>query len=185
MGSITLDVNEGKIYVDGELRGTNTSTGTLNKSSMPIIIGNISGGGTGDGQFDGSMDNLRIYNYALLESEIQELFNEKPDEETIIEESDKLISRDFYITQNFPNPFNPSTNFELYLKKPTYVKVMIFDVSGKMIKYLINNNMNAGKYRIIWDGRDKNGLLVAGGVYFYKLNINKKIIQVNKIILLR
>ncbi|GAP41889.1 Concanavalin A-like lectin [Lentimicrobium saccharophilum] len=67
-----LEGNTGKIYVNGVLKGTLSSTGTPT-SIFNFKIGNISGGGTGNGFFNGNIDDLRVYKRALSEAEIRNL----------------------------------------------------------------------------------------------------------------
>lgn len=73
----------------------------------------------------------------------------------------------FYLKQNFPNPFNPSTKIEFAIPKSEYVTLKIFDVLGKEITTLINGEMNSGIYEIEFNATGINGL--SSGVYFYQL----------------
>ena len=74
------------------------------------------------------------------------------------------------IIQNYPNPFNCETILNVILAKPGITSVHIFNPLGQLIKILINKkNLNAGEYQIKWDGRDRYGIQVAGGLYFCRL----------------
>lgn len=75
----------------------------------------------------------------------------------------------FTLSQNFPNPFNPSTTITFDLTEDTNVKISIYDMTGRLIRRLVNQPMTIGKKVINWDGRDKDGNLVSGGIYFYNL----------------
>ncbi len=79
---------------------------------------------------------------------------------------------EFNLKQNFPNPFNPQTNIEFDLKNEGNVNLKIFDVNGKEVNTLLNDNLNSGTHKLIWNGTDKNNTKVASGVYFYQLNVN-------------
>jgi photosystem II stability/assembly factor-like uncharacterized protein len=71
---------------------------------------------------------------------------------------------DYYLNQNFPNPFNPSTEIRFNLKKTLFVRLRITDVSGKHIAMLVNKELSYGDYSINFDG---TGL--SSGIYFYIL----------------
>jgi hypothetical protein len=70
----------------------------------------------------------------------------------------------FRLSQNYPNPFNPVTNIEFAVPKSSFVKMTVFDVLGKEIDILVNENLKAGTYKADW-----NASKYPSGVYFYKL----------------
>ena len=74
---------------------------------------------------------------------------------------------------NYPNPFNPETTISFSVKDKGHVKVNIYNVKGQLVKTLVNDNMNAGKHTIVWNGRDNAGKAVSSGVYFYKMSAGK------------
>ncbi len=73
------------------------------------------------------------------------------------------------LEQNFPNPFNPTTTLAYSLKSASNVTLTIFDVAGRRIRELVNERRERGAYRVVWDGRNDQGMTVSSGVYFYKL----------------
>jgi photosystem II stability/assembly factor-like uncharacterized protein len=75
------------------------------------------------------------------------------------------IPSKYNLSQNFPNPFNPSTSIEFDLPKYSGVKLSVFDVNGKKVDEVANGKFNAGHYQIHWDGSK-----FSSGVYFYNLN---------------
>lgn len=91
------------------------------------------------------------------------------------------IPGDYYLDQNYPNPFNPVTTIRFALKKPGTVSVKIFDVTGKEIMKLINNErLNAGEFSFRFDG---SGL--TSGIYFYTLLVDGKSILTKKMVLVK
>jgi hypothetical protein len=72
--------------------------------------------------------------------------------------------------QNFPNPFNPSTNIEYELGKENFVNITVYDLLGSEIVQLVNQIEQPGIKTVRWNGRDKQGNLVNGGVYVYRLS---------------
>jgi hypothetical protein len=80
------------------------------------------------------------------------------------------IPQKFELYQNYPNPFNPSTKikFDLPGNFNSNVTVKIFDITGKEVTTLVNQNLKAGTYEVDWDART-----VSSGVYFYQLLTDK------------
>jgi hypothetical protein len=71
---------------------------------------------------------------------------------------------------NFPNPFNPATTIRYDLPKPERVMLKIYNLIGEEVATLVNDEPQAAGYHAaIWDGRDKNGRVVASGVYVYRM----------------
>ena len=75
-----------------------------------------------------------------------------------------------YLSQNFPNPFNPVTKIEFGLAAPAAVSLRIYDAAGRLVRVLEEGALAAGRYTRIWDGRDTGGSRVSSGVYFYRLD---------------
>ena len=87
---------------------------------------------------------------------------------------------DFQLLQNFPNPFNPSTNISFSLPERAVVRLTVFDLLGRTAATLVNGEyLNGGTHTIKWDAAD-----FPSGVYFYKLEAGN-ISQTRKLLLLR
>lgn len=71
---------------------------------------------------------------------------------------------DFELSRNYPNPFNPVTNFYFTINKPGHITLKIYNVQGKEIVSLFSGYKNAGRYNIAWDAS-----VFASGVYFCRL----------------
>ena len=72
--------------------------------------------------------------------------------------------------QNVPNPFNPKTSIAYEVPaNGCQVAIDILDVSGRVVRQLVNEFQEEGRREIIWDGRDNAGNELSSGVYFYKL----------------
>lgn len=74
-----------------------------------------------------------------------------------------------FLSQNAPNPFNPATTIRFGLAAQGRVTISIFDVSGRLVRTLVDGPRSAGLYKETWDGRGAGGSAVASGVYFYRL----------------
>ena len=78
------------------------------------------------------------------------------------------IPKEFKLYENYPNPFNPTTKIKFDLQKASQTAITIYDITGKEVETLINENLSAGKYELQWDGINKSS-----GVYFYRINTNE------------
>ena len=77
----------------------------------------------------------------------------------------EVIPTDYSLSQNYPNPFNPSTKIEFKIPESGLVSLKIYDLLGREVKTLVNEEMQTGIYKIDFDA---SGL--ASGIYFYTLN---------------
>lgn len=89
---------------------------------------------------------------------------------TSINETGKsFVPADFSFSQNYPNPFNPSTTISYTLRKTSNVKLTVYNILGKAVKTLLNQEMTVGTHIIKWDGTNSNGIKVTSGIYYYRL----------------
>jgi hypothetical protein len=69
------------------------------------------------------------------------------------------LPKEYALSQNFPNPFNPTTTIQYELPAQVHVTIKIFDVLGREIETLINEEQHAGRYQLVWDaGRESSGI---------------------------
>ncbi|MBC8374978.1 MAG: VCBS repeat-containing protein [FCB group bacterium] len=73
------------------------------------------------------------------------------------------------LKQNYPNPFNPSTTIEFGIPTSSVTDLTIFDLLGNQVTRLIDKNLSAGHYSLVWSGLDHAGNQVAAGVYFARI----------------
>jgi hypothetical protein len=99
-------------------------------------------------------------------------------------EESASIPEDFALLQNYPNPFNPETEIRFALPQASHVVLKIFSLLGEEIRALVDEQREAGYQAVRWDGKDKNGKLVASGVYLYQLQAGT-FYEVKKMSLLR
>ncbi len=85
---------------------------------------------------------------------------------------------------NFPNPFNPETSIKFNLKKDSKVSLEVYNIKGQLIKTLIDEELSASSYNVVWDGKNNSGNHVSSGVYLYKLQADTQL-SVRKCILLK
>jgi len=90
----------------------------------------------------------------------------------------------FMLCQNLPNPFNSLTAIRYSIPRECNVSLSIFNISGKLVKTLINETMNGGIYTVHWNGTDNDGRKISQGVYFYVLKTAGEKMQ-KKMLMLR
>jgi hypothetical protein len=88
------------------------------------------------------------------------------------------------LSQNFPNPFNPSTMIKFDLKEKGPVTLKVYNVAGQLVRTLVDDVRDAAAHSIVWDGRNNIGSKVASGIYFYKMETNG-FSETRKMVLLR
>jgi len=77
-----------------------------------------------------------------------------------------IIPGAFSLNQNYPNPFNPVTNLEFGISKLGFVSLKVYDMLGKEVAVLVNENLSPGTYRYSFDASE-----LSSGLYFYTLNV--------------
>jgi len=89
--------------------------------------------------------------------------------------------------QNYPNPFNNSTviRYSLSLSKPTFVELVVYNLTGEEVRVLVKQSQQGGSYETIWDGKDDTGKEVSSGLYYYELRLEDGFRWVKKLILMR
>jgi len=94
----------------------------------------------------------------------------------------------FDLLHNVPNPFNPTTGIEFTLPEQAHVNLAIYDVSGRLVRRLLDAPLAAGSYTgdraVRWNGTDDRGTEVPSGVYFYRLEADEKVMT-RKMVLVR
>lgn len=120
-----------------------------------------------------TVDNIMMLNTKFEKSGIESIIS------TV-----KIVPSEFSLSQNYPNPFNPSTEIRYDLPVTTNVSLVIFDLIGREVRTLLNGSIEAGSYRVTWDGKDNFGKNISSGVYFYRIT-TEKFNQTKKMFLLK
>ena len=95
------------------------------------------------------------------------------------ERLDSSIPKSPSLKQNFPNPFNPMTTIEFSVPRSGDVSLIIYNVNGGQIERLVNGDMPAGKFTVVWNATE-----FASGIYFYRLQVGD-FVQTRKMLLLK
>ncbi len=90
----------------------------------------------------------------------------------------------FYLAQNFPNPFNPTTVIQYSLNQNASVVLQVYAIDGRLLKTLRQGHHSAGAYAVSWNGKSDTGEPAASGVYLCKMTAGE-FVQIRKMALLR
>jgi hypothetical protein len=82
-------------------------------------------------------------------------------------------SQSFVLGQNFPNPFNPATILNYRLNTAAYVRLCVYDITGREVSRLVDQYQHAGDYQVPWDSHMGDGKILASGIYIARLNVDK------------
>ena len=97
---------------------------------------------------------------------------------------DGIIPAEYSLGNNYPNPFNPITQITYGLPKDSKVRIAVYDINGRVVNLLVDSAQPAGQRSVIWNGKNDAGMVVAAGLYFYKMQAGN-FHQTNKMILLK
>jgi photosystem II stability/assembly factor-like uncharacterized protein len=89
------------------------------------------------------------------------------------------IPKEYKLYNNYPNPFNPVTKIKFDLPKASFVNIQIFDITGRLVDAVVNDNLNAGAYETSWDAG-----AYASGVYVYRI-ITRSFTDVKKMVVVK
>ena len=149
------------ILINGSIESTPVIEDIDNDGDLEIVVGSSSGLDVIDIKSSAElMDNWSVYRGTINRAGVY-------DASVMTAEGNKdILPKSFYVSSNYPNPFNPTTNF--YIDVPTSGKltVRIFDVNGRMVKELINTQVNAGRVQGQWSGKNEFDMLSPTGIYF-------------------
>ena len=101
-----------------------------------------------------------------------------------VPETSSTIISGFNLGQNYPNPFNARTGITFDIPYACHVNLKIYNLTGQLVKTLVDREMYDGTHTVFWDGSNAQGESVASGIYFYKLNAID-FVSIKKMILLK
>ncbi|HKJ82339.1 MAG TPA: T9SS type A sorting domain-containing protein, partial [Ignavibacteriaceae bacterium] len=104
-----------------------------------------------------------------------------PENEVVtgIETNTSVIPTNYSLSQNYPNPFNPSTKIKFNLPSSSNVKLTIYDITGRKVTDLVNQELSAGVHTVDFDASN-----ISSGVYFYRIQAGS-FVQSKKMILMK
>ena len=79
------------------------------------------------------------------------------------------VPENWALSQNFPNPFNQGTVLSFVAPRSAHAALHVYNLQGQRVRTLVDGAVAAGRGKVVWDGRDQRGHVVASGVYLYRL----------------
>jgi len=92
-------------------------------------------------------------------------------------EPESIMADEYVLKQNYPNPFNPDTKIEFTIPASEHVSVNVYNLEGRLIKTLINQEMRSGQHVVRWNGTNQVGTKVGTGMYIYQLKTNSRVLN--------
>jgi flagellar hook assembly protein FlgD len=88
------------------------------------------------------------------------------------------------LKNNYPNPFNPSTNIPYSLSIENFITIAVYDLIGNKVKLLVSDYKDIGNYTVNWNGVNEKGVSVPAGLYLFSIEVDE-FRQTKKMILLK
>lgn len=96
--------------------------------------------------------------------------------------TNNIVPENYFLDQNRPNPFNPTTNIKFSIPENSTIKLNVYNLAGQDVGELINDRRDAGNYEITFDA-GRYGL--SSGIYFYTLTTGSGFRETKKMILVK
>jgi uncharacterized protein (DUF362 family) len=88
---------------------------------------------------------------------------------TDVDNDGAAVPEEFQLDQNFPNPFNGTTQIRFYAPRSSDISMKIFNVRGQSVRDLVDRAVEPGWHNVVWDGKNDSGSMVSSGVYFCRM----------------
>ncbi len=128
-------------------------------------------------------DELTIHARILIGENV-ELPEQKANKDSQQFTSSEEVPAEYQLYPAYPNPSNPSSTIGFSLPENTHVMITIFNIQGRLVRNLVEDYKEAGKYSVVWDGKNETGSSVSSGLYIYVLRTMNKIIG-KKVLMIR
>jgi len=96
-----------------------------------------------------------------------------------------IVPDNFFLTNNYPNPFNPTTSFSFGITSTIEIKISIYNILGQKIFAYSKGKLDAGTYEFNWNGVNQIGNQVTSGIYFYEMEAGDQFREIKKMTLLK
>ena len=152
------------ISVDGSIESSPAIEDIDNDGDLELLIGTTAGLEVIDIKLDAElMDSWSMYRATMHRTGTYDA------SVMTVGGKENIIPEKFYVSDNYPNPFNPSTNFYIDVPEAGNLIVRIYDVSGRLVNELINTKVVAGRINSRWSGKDSYGMMLPTGIYFLQV----------------
>lgn len=176
LSSFNYSINNNNVQLSWSTAGeTNNSGFDIERSNVKdqtsdswIKIGNVTGNGNSNSPVSYTFEDKNLtsgkYKYRLKQIDFNGSFEYYDLQNEVI----IGIPGKYNLSQNYPNPFNPVTKIDYDIAADSKTTLLLFDLTGRLVKTLVNEFKTAGYYSV-----DFNGTNLASGVYFYKLQTDR------------
>ena len=167
---VSNDVNDGLVKFDSLsaiVARYNTSTSSMPGNYVTDVREDKSG-----------LKWIGTYGWGLV------VLNDKPAATEVRSDRDGSTPLTIQLSQNFPDPFNPSTTISYQLTAGSVVRLRVYDLLGRQIATLVNGYENVGFHTVRWNGQNEQGVAASSGIYFYQLHAGN-FVSTKKMVLLR
>ncbi len=167
--SLTYQLDENNIVLNWSLPQAYNLTGYniyMNDQIIDTVMENTYSSSIANGEFSFYVTAL----YGQVESEASNIINVTVQQVT--SNSNQVSELSELTLNNYPNPFNPSTSISFNLPENSRVNLAIYDLKGRKVTELINQELLKGQHSYKWNGRDSKNRSLASGIYFYTLRTN-------------
>jgi subtilisin family serine protease len=159
--------NDGSAWTVLKARTTLTTSWALDSAEITPLL-------SGKGPADSIYLRMRLKSDAATNAYgwlIDDVYIKvKPFPTGISGKPEQLGIRAYALDQNRPNPFESNTSISYQLPAEGHVSINVYNISGQLVKTLVDTKQLPGVYNAAWNGRDNSGKHVSAGVYFYRLN---------------
>lgn len=180
---ITGDQN-GNVYLTGYTWRDSDDYLTLKYNSNGNLIFSkkysLSGNNASKGISIDQYNNIFITGSRDVTQSLSTIITIKYSQPTSVHSLNNFNSKSFTLNQNFPNPFNSETIINYHCPENSNIKIKIYDILGRGICKLVDMKHDAGNYEIKFDASN-----YPGGIYFYSLFVNNKLVETKRMLFLK
>jgi hypothetical protein len=167
---VTYSGSDFELYLNGELDAFTKWSGLILPTTVDLTIGQVLPENSSY-NFNGVLDDIRIYDYGLSMNEIRALYDKTT---SVGKDVGNAIPQHFDLEQNFPNPFNARTTIRFAVPAGSMdrlVSLRVYDVLGRVVATLRDGAIQPGVYTISWDAGHH-----PSGVYYCRLEISERVL---------
>jgi len=172
--TVTYSGSDFEVWLNGALDAFTSWSGSIQTTSVDLTIGQVLPNDQ-NYNFNGILDNIRIFDYALSVAEIETL--------SAITSAgsgfDGGQAEEYVLRQNYPNPFNPKTTVTFAIGRRSFVSLKVYDLLGREVATLVETTLMPGVTSVPFDASR-----LPSGIYFYRLR-TPSFQQTKKLVLLR
>lgn len=164
--TVAFNGSDAEVWINGELDSFTSWSGKLLQSDVDLTIAQMLPNDA-NYNFNGVLDDFRIFDYGLLPSEIETL-NDIP---SAVEPPGRgKIDNGLKLFTNYPNPFNTGTELVFSVNRQSRIKIEIYDILGRKVRTLAEGERQPGVFSVWWNAASDAGAEISSGIYLCVLS---------------